>query len=158
MAQERPNRLAQWLVLFREQVPVVKERLEDWVLACKAEPYLIWETPAVRYATLGVGGLLVVWLISGVAGAIAPPIPDSARAQAETADFHVLCDRPDCGHHFVVNRKFRFSAFPVTCPKCNNESGRRALRCNSHECCGRWILPEGPPEDRRCPLCGEAIH
>ncbi len=158
MAQERPNRLVQWLLLFREHVPVLKERLEDWAAACKEEPRLIWETPAVRYAAFCIGGLLVVWVVSGVAGAITPPAPVSARPHAETADFHVLCDRPDCAHHFVVNRKFGFSGFPVKCPKCKNETGERALRCNSHECRGRWILPQGPPENRRCPRCREAIH
>jgi len=155
MAQENPNRLVEWYLVLRRQGPALRQHLEDWVAAVKEEPRLIWETATVRYAAYGVGGLLSVWLVTWLGAALAPPPPADAKPQATTADFHVICTNPECGEHFVINRKFGFNKFPVACPKCNRESGMAARLCNSSACQGRWVVPALTGDGKRCPICNE---
>lgn len=125
MAQERPNRLTEWLLLTRKQVPVVRQHFENWLAAVREEPALVWQTPAVRYATYGAGGLMLVWIATWVAGGLAPPLPEDARP-ATRADFHVVCTNPECGYHFVIHRKLGFHGFPVKCPRCQQKTGTQA--------------------------------
>jgi len=155
MAQEDHNRLAEWVVLLREQVPVVRRRLAAWAEACREEPRLIWQTSAVRYATYCLAGLIVLWSVLGVADIIAPAPLASAKPEAITADFHVVCSNPVCGHHFVVRRKFGFKGFPVQCPKCEQKTGEQARRCSSGTCQGRWVVPLRTDRGLVCPRCGE---
>lgn len=157
MAQERPNRLAEWVVLLREQVPVVRRHLSEWAKACWEEPRLIWETSAVRYATYLLAGMIGLWGVVTMADLIAPPRPVSARPEATQADFHVICSNPDCRHHFVIRRKFGFRKFPVRCPKCGREMGEQARRCTSKACQGRWVLPAKREGLAVCPRCGEPL-
>jgi hypothetical protein len=154
MAQEGRNRLAEWLLLIREQVPVVRQRFEDWLSAVREEPVLLWETIAVRYAFYGVGGLLLVWAVSGVTGLLTPPPPARARPAATAADFHVVCRDTVCAKHFVIHREFGFRNFPVVCPACEQQTGARARRCNSQTCRGRWVAPEEIQGAQYCPVCG----
>lgn len=154
MAQESPNRLAEWLLVIREQVPVIRQRFEDWLAAVREEPVLIWETTAVRCSAYAAAGLLLVWLTIGLVGMLTPPPAANARPTATTADFHVLCADTACGHHFVVHRKFGFRGFPVSCPKCQKETGVRARRCSSQSCKGRWVAPRRADGTLSCPVCG----
>ncbi len=154
MAREDPNRLAEWLLVLREQVPVVRQRFENWLAAVREEPVLIWETTAVRYSAYATGGLLLVWLTIGLAGMLAPPPPANAKPTATTADFHVICADARCGHHFVINRKFGFRRFPVNCPTCGRKTGARARRCSSQSCRGRWVAPHQSDAALSCPVCG----
>ncbi|MGB2984289.1 MAG: hypothetical protein WBE26_00260 [Phycisphaerae bacterium] len=153
MAQERPNRLTEWLLLTRKQVPVVRQHFENWLAAVREEPALVWQTPAVRYATYGAGGLMLVWIATWVAGGLAPPLPEDARP-ATRADFHVVCTNPECGYHFVIHRKLGFHGFPVKCPRCQQKTGTQARRCNSPTCRGRWVAPEKIEGELHCPVCG----
>ena len=155
MAREDPNRFAEWVVLLREQVPVVRRHLAAWAKACREEPRLIWQTSAVRYATYCLAGLIVVWGVLGVADIVAPPRPAAARPEATTADYHVICSNPECGYHFVVRRRFGFKKFPVRCPKCEQKTGEQARRCNSKTCQGRWVAPVRIDGVMVCPRCGE---
>ncbi len=157
MAQEGPNRLTEWLLLIREQAPVVRRRLEDWLSAVREEPALIWETIAVRYAAYAAGGLLLVWLAAWIPSLLIPPAPANARPAATTADFHVVCADTDCAHHFVIHRRFGFRKFPVTCPECKRKTGAQARRCNSKVCSGKWIVPQKSDRETRCALCGNPL-
>ncbi len=153
MAQEKPNRLSEWLLTARTQAPIVRQHLRDWVGACREEPRLIWETAAVRYSTYGIGGLVIVQIVLSVVGMIAPPPPASAKPAAVSADYHVVCTQPECGEHFIVHRRFGFSGFPVECPVCKQPRGMPARRCHSEPCRGRWVAPVKTPDGWRCPQC-----
>lgn len=152
MAQEHPKRLVEWFHLLRGQVPVVRQRYGDWLAAVREEPALIWQTTAVRYAAYGLGAAVLLWGATRVAGTLAPPA--TARPQAKTADFHVVCTGLDCRHHFVIHRKFGYRKFPVDCPKCQNKTGAQARRCNSATCRGRWVPLERQDGKLYCPVCG----
>jgi len=157
MAQERPNRLVEWLMLFRKQWPVAREHIANWLEAVREEPRLAWETSAVRYTVYGLGGLVLLWFVTNLSGWIAPP-PPSARPAATTADFHVVCSDSQCAHHFVIHRKFGFDDFPVECPQCQRETGVSARRCNSASCGGRWIAPQRTDQGLQCPVCGAKLE
>ncbi|MHC4696437.1 MAG: hypothetical protein ACYTFA_06830 [Planctomycetota bacterium] len=157
MAQEDPNRLAEWLLLFRKQAPIVRRHFDDWVEEVREEPRLIWETPAVRYAIYGLVAVALAWGALRVANSIAPQPPPDAQRQAATADFHVVCSNQRCGHHFLIHKKFGFRKFPLVCPKCKQESGHRARRCNSPTCRGRWVAPERVGGMLKCPRCGDGL-
>ena len=150
MAQEERNRLTEWLLLLRSQAPILRQGVADWLDAVREEPRLAWETAAVRYAVYGASAVVLVLVVTRIPALIGPPAPPSAQAAATTADYHVICSRQECGHHFVVNRKFGFHSFPVDCPKCNQRTGAQALRCS----CGRWVLPEMRNKALTCPVCG----
>jgi hypothetical protein len=157
MAQERPSRLAEWMEIARTQAPLLRDRFDSWVAAVREDPALLWQTVAVRYATYVIGALVLVWAVTGLAGLITPPAPAGAKPEATTADFHVLCTNPDCGHHFVIHQAFDFHRFPVTCPACQRETGARALRCNSPTCRGRWVVPQMRNGEPCCPFCGTSF-
>jgi hypothetical protein len=156
VAQEHPNRLAEWFGVLRKNVPLVREHVTDWVQAVREEPRLIWETSGVRYSVYGLSGLLLVWVVSTVVGWMVPPLPPSARPAATTADFHVVCAEPTCAHHFLIHREFGFDDFPVPCPQCKRETGVAARRCNSPPCGGRWVAPKA--EGLVCPFCGATLQ
>ena len=158
MAQERPNRLAEWLLLIRRQMPIVREHFAAWLEALREEPRLIWETSAVRYTVYGLAGVMLIWLATTLSGWLTPPLPPSARAAATTADFHVVCSDSRCAHHFVIHRKFGFDDFPVKCPQCQRQSGVSARRCNSAACGGRWIAPMRTDQGLQCPVCGAKLE
>jgi len=134
MAQESPNRLAEWLMLVRKQMPVAREHIATWLEAVREEPRLAWATSAVRYTVYGLAGVVLIWSATALTGWLTPPPPASARPAATTADFHVVCSDSQCAHHFVINRKFGFDDFPVKCPQCQRETGVSARRCNSAPC------------------------
>jgi len=157
MAQEQPNRFSEWLLLFRERVPILRERFDLWVDEARAEPRLIWATPAVRYATYALAAILISWAAAGVANSVIPPPPPDARAQATTGDFHVVCARESCGYHFVIHRHLGFRKFPVACPRCAQETGVQARKCTSPSCRGRWVAPMEVGDSLRCPRCGEPV-
>lgn len=158
MAQERPNRTTEWIIALRKQLPALAGQFNDWVREVRKEPRLFWETSAVRYVTYLLSGtILILGARCGVNMVAAPP-PEAAVPQARTADYHVLCSRPECGHHFVVHRKFGFSRFPVECPKCRNGSGEEALRCYSSTCKGRWTYRTTIDRRTVCAKCGEVIR
>lgn len=155
MAQEKPSRLAELVLIIRTQTPVLKQRFADWIADCREEPRLIWETTAVRYISYGVVGILLAWLVSGLIELVAPVPQAAVKPPAETADYHVLCTNPECGEHFVINRPFGFDDFPITCPKCKKETGRRAVRCVSEMCGGRWVVPTEADDRLYCPHCAQ---
>jgi hypothetical protein len=158
MAQEKPNRFVEWYLLAKAHWPVLHERFREWCAAVREEPILIWETPAVRYTAYGLAGMIGLVITLKVGGALVPPPPVGAKATATTADYHVVCSDANCGHHFVIHRKFGFRGFPVECTKCGKPTGQRAVRCNSKTCQGRWIAPLQTDAGRQCPLCGQLFE
>lgn len=158
MAQEDPKPWDEWLQAARAQVPFIKERFDKWVAAVREEPMLVWHTPGIRYAAYGVGGLLALWVTTGLLGMLTPPPPPDAREAAKTADFHVVCSDERCEYHFVINRPFGFRKFPVVCPKCQQRTGAQARRCNSEMCLGRWTAPQKVDGTLRCPRCGRVFE
>lgn len=154
MAQEHPNRLAEWLTLARKNAPLAREHFRDWMDAVREEPRLAWETPAIRYTVYTVGGLIAIWILTTAISWMAPPPPASARPAARTADFPVVCSNPDCGYQFVMNREFGFHDFPVACPRCTQRTGESARLCNSSACNRRWVAPVRRDDGLYCPNCG----
>ena len=142
MAQEKPNKLLEWYLALREHAPTLREGFSKWLEAVRAEPVLVWQTPAVRYTVYVLGGLLLAWFLSTAATLVTPPPPIGAREVATSADFHVICSDPYCRKHFVIRRAFGFSSFPVRCPHCEQSTGLRALPCTDDDCTHRWVLPE----------------
>jgi len=155
MAEEKPNRLSEWVLIAREQVPVLRRRLLDWVDNCKEEPYLIWETAAVRYGTYVIAGLVVMWGCSVATHMLSTTLPADAQALSSTGDFPVLCSDEKCAQHFIIHRPFGFNDFPVRCPKCKQLSGQSARHCMSSTCDGRWVIPIETYGGMRCPNCRE---
>lgn len=158
MAQEERSRLAEWYEAGRSQLPVIRRHVDEWFAAVREDPNLIWETPAVRYTTYGLGGVILMWLASAVPGMFIPPLPPSARAEATTADYHVVCANPQCENHFVIHREFEFAGFPVDCARCGGNTGQPARRCSSGSCRGRWVVPIESGTQLSCPRCGDRFR
>jgi len=158
MAQEDRNRLAEWVVLVRQQAPVLRDQLYEWVDEVRKQPRLIWESPAIRYSVYFLGAIILTWVVTGTASLVAPPPPPDAKAAATTADFHVICSDERCLSHFIIHKEFGFDDFPVVCPKCGEKRGQRALRCNSPTCRGAWIIPDKVGKMLRCPRCGDKLR
>ncbi len=151
------NRWSEWWEIARERHEAVRVGFNNWFEACREEPTLIWQTPAVRYTTYVVGLLIAALMVRAVIEAIQPIPTDAMTPRADTAHFDVICTNPDCGRHFIIDRKFGYDNFPVRCPYCNQESGRHALRCNSDRCRGRLVPTIESDGEYRCPICGEPI-
>jgi len=158
MAQENRNRLAEWLVLLRQQAPVVRRQFSGWLESVREEPALFWQTVAVRYVAYGLAGLALVWAVSAFSRMIVPPPHASAKPAATTADFHVVCSNRQCLHHYVIHRKFGFRGFPVRCPRCEQKTGMQARRCNSPICQGRWVPAQERDGRTYCPECNQPIE
>jgi hypothetical protein len=157
MAQEKPNRLAEWLLIARSNYPLLRRRLAAWAEAVREEPGLIWQTRASRYTIYSIGLLILLWGTSTVSNSLAGAAPESIPDRATTGDFHAVCSRAACEHHFVVHREFGFDDFPVKCSKCGQETGMAARRCTSQECNGRWTAPEAHGGNLLCPYCGQSF-
>lgn len=155
MAQEKPSKIAEWIVAVRGHAPVLFGQLSEWFQEARKEPRLFWETAAIRYVVYITVGLILVTGVKWGSSMIAAPPPESAVPQARTADFHVLCSDQKCGHHYVINRKFGFSSFPVACPKCKKETGMAAVKCYSPKCKGRWTYLQTVDSLSKCARCGE---
>ncbi len=157
MAQERPSRLAEWVMLIRKNAPILREQLHCWATEVRDEPRLLWETGAIRYATYGVGAIAAAWLLTIVVTMMTPPPPADSRPEATTADYHVVCKDAACRCHFVINRKFGFDDFPVECLQCRKLTGVSARACFSKSCQGRWTAPVASGTELRCLRCGEPL-
>ncbi len=157
MAQEKPNRFVEWLLIARENYPVLRRRLSAWWEAVREEPALIWRSRGVRYAVYSFALIILLWGTSSLSNSIAGITPENKKERASTGDFHVVCSRAECEHHFVIHREFGFDDFPVKCSKCEQETGTAARRCTSQECKGRWTAPEPRDGTPYCPYCGESF-
>ncbi len=158
MRPQEPNRWVAWYLLVKEEwLPARRRALREWWSAVRQEPRLAWQTPQVRYGAAILGVILLAVLATSLVDALALPPPANARPQATTANFHVVCSDPECGHHFLIERKFGFSRFPVECPKCHKPSGERAARCHSSTCGGRYVATAEKEEQRYCPRCGTRL-
>ncbi len=137
-----PNR-NQWLELWqatKEHTEAAREQFRVWRAAAKEEPQLIWETPAVRYGVYGVCGLVAVMMLRTGIGLLQPVDSGRFQPRATTAHFDVMCSNVKCGRHFKIERRFKFSEFPVDCPYCKMPNGERALHCNSDHCGGKLVI------------------
>ncbi len=92
----------------------------------------------------------------------------TTAAGQPTGKVWVKCNNPKCGHEYEISakeytdfmmsnggpRQFMMSgAVPMKCPKCNEDSVFKAMKC---EKCGKVFFPgtvEGKAEDT-CPGCG----
>ncbi len=153
MAQENRNRLVEWFEALRVQIPTWRDQAALWLDAVREQPALIWQTPVVRYIAYTAGVVFMFWAVSGVGEMIAPT-PAGGATQATTADFHVMCENPTCGKHFVIHRDLGFNDYPVACPTCGQETGTQARQCHSAKCTGRWVAPRRNGVDTVCPHCG----
>lgn len=152
------SRVSEWFVLLKDEwLPSQWARLVAWGGAVREEPYLIWQTPTIRYGVYALGCLLGVWVLVWAASLLEPAPVKDARPRAQTANFHVVCTNPECGHHFMIAREFGFKKFPVECPKCQQRTGQRATRCNSAACRGRFVATIEIDGELRCSQCGAVL-
>ncbi|MHC4092136.1 MAG: hypothetical protein ACYSVY_18005 [Planctomycetota bacterium] len=149
------NRLITWYLLLKDEwLPAQRQRLADWSQAVREEPRLVWQTPQIRYTVYGLGGLAALWALLWALSLLQPAPPKGARPRANTANIHVVCSNPECKHHFVILRKFGFDNFPVACPRCEQEKGRRAMRCFSSTCDRKLVAPVESDSRLHCSECG----
>jgi len=149
------NRIVAWYLLLKDEwLPGQRQKLGEWARACREEPVLIWETPQVRWGVICVSGLLAVLLVVWFVGWMVPDLPASAKPQAKTANFHVVCTNPACKHHFLIERKFGFDHFPVVCPRCKEKTGQLGLRCHSEKCGGKYVAAVKRGDRLICTECG----
>jgi hypothetical protein len=141
MPVDKESKAAAWIAALREWAPTVPKRVGEWWEAVREDPGLVWRTDAVRYSVYTIGAIIAICILSAVAESMTPPLPEGAGEYAETAFFDCLCT--ECGHHFVIERKFKFDDFPVVCPKCKKESGQRAERASSGPDKGKWVVQSG---------------
>ncbi len=152
-APER-NRWLEWLEIGKARRESASINLREWWTAAKEEPELVWQTPAVRYTTYITGGLLMVLALRTAVDMFQPVNPAMMTPPAKTAYFDVICSNAACGRHFVIERKFSFHRFPVTCPFCKQPTGQRALRCPSATCHGRMTIVTEVQGQPTCQVCG----
>ncbi len=62
MAQEKPNRFVEWLLIARENYPVLRRRLSAWWEAVREEPALIWRSRGIRYAVYSFALIILLWV------------------------------------------------------------------------------------------------
>ncbi len=139
MPVEKESRIARWIAALREWAPTIRPRLEEWWEIIRQNPMLIWQAPAVRYSAYGLGLIVALLVLRWGTSSLLPPQMVGGEP-ARTAQFHVLCSDPACGHHFVIERKFKFKDFPVQCPKCRQKTGYRAIQVHSGPDRGKWII------------------
>ncbi len=154
-----PNR-NQWVDLLeaaKERKENAREQFRDWVGAVREEPSLIWQTPIVRYGVYSIGGLMLLLFVNAGINAMAPAGGKRVEPRATTALFDVVCYNSSCGRHFVIERKFRFRRFPVTCPYCKEDTGHRAARCNSQQCHGKLVVTAVEDDTIYCSECGARL-
>ncbi|HUU83172.1 MAG TPA: hypothetical protein VM243_06670 [Phycisphaerae bacterium] len=158
MPSPQRSRFVEWFVLLRDEwLPSQRERITAWYEVVREEPFLIWHTPAIRYGVYALGCLLAVWLLVWAASLLEPAPAKDAGPRARTANFHVVCSDPECGHHFMIAREFGFKKFPVKCPKCGEKTGQRGVRCNSPACRGRFVTTTTIDGELRCNQCGAVL-
>ena len=115
---------------------------------------------AVAVACIAAAGIIMYKTMGGGGGGAAP-------GQA-SGKIWVKCNNPKCGNEYQISakeyndfvmtnggpRQFLMSgAVPMKCPKCNEASAFKAMKC---EKCGKVFFPgsvENKPEDT-CPGCG----
>ncbi|NOT00034.1 MAG: hypothetical protein HOP29_05355 [Phycisphaerales bacterium] len=147
------NRWSEFRETARERREIARHQFNEWINAAKQEPALIWQTPAVRYAVYIVASVIGILVIRTTIGLIQPS-PKEVVPRATTANFQVICTNQGCWHHFMIERKYRFTGFPVECPTCHQISGQQAMRCDSTTCRGR-LVPSTVVDGRiRCVQCG----
>ena len=152
------SRLIAWYLLIKDEwLPAQRQKLGEWWSAVREEPRLLWDTPQVVYGLIGLGGLVVILVAVSLLNAFTPPPPANARPEATTANFHVVCSRSECLHHFMIERNFGFDDFPVECPRCHHQTGQLALRCRSNTCGGRYVPTIEKDGQLHCRICDNAL-
>lgn len=140
-----------------ERIDAARAALRDWWEAVREEPVLAWETPAVRYAAYGTAGLILVLTLRWGISLFHVPTAGTPEPRARTAHFDVICTSPDCGRHFLIERRFKFRGFPVVCSNCNHQTAAQALRCNSDTCQRRLRPTQLIDNLPHCITCGRPI-
>ncbi len=155
-APQRNRWLETWEAV-KERKAAMRDGLRQWSEAVKAEPELIWQTPAVRYTVYGIGALITILILRTAMNMLQPVDVSRFQPRAKTAHFDVICSNPDCGRHFVIQRRFKFHKFPVTCAYCSQLAGQRALRCASDSCSGRLAMTIERDKQLHCVKCGAMV-
>ncbi len=154
---DEEGKLAKAVVAFREWLPTVKPSLQERYAFVRDTPGLVWRLPEVRYPLIALGGLLTILLLRFALSLFNPVSQEQFTPLATTGDFHVICTNQQCRKRFVINRKFKFDDFPVDCPACKQETGRRALRCRSKTCRGQLVPTAIRGGDYVCQRCNKVV-
>jgi len=87
MAQERPNRFVEWLLIARGNYPVLRRKLSAWGEAVREEPVLIWQTPGVRYGVYSFAIIVLLWGASSLSNSLAGITPENRKELATTGPY-----------------------------------------------------------------------
>ena len=155
MPVSKPSKLQELMVGLREWLPGVKPRAIEWWETIREEPGQLWASLAFRCVCLVAGGIVVLWISTAIVSWVARGPQSAHGPAARTANFDVLCSDADCAHRFVINRKFSFHKFPVTCIKCKQETGQRGRRCASNTCSGKLAIALESDLGPICNQCGQ---
>ncbi len=154
---DEESKFTKVMVAFREWLPTVKPYLAERYAFVRETPGLVWRLPEVRYTALALGVVSVVSILQFAGGCLSFAPEGAVQPLATTGDFHVICTNEQCRKRFVINRKFKFDDFPVACPICKQETGRRALRCRSKTCRGQLVPTEIRGGDYVCQECDKVV-
>jgi len=96
---------------------------------------------------LTVLGVVVIGMLFNL---LASPETKSTE-KTEFGTFEVLCTHKGCGHAWRTEEVLGFDDWPLSCPKCGQPTGCRAIRC--WKCTRLFPLIPDSTLPRNCPHC-----
>ena len=134
---------------IRDRLAALPEDWRAWRAATKEDPREFWRPLAVRVVAILIIGTVGVLALGWAIDAFIPRLEGADQQAAPTATLYVACSDPNCGAAFTITRGLDFKDWPVTCPKCGQQTGYRATRC---PVCRQWYS-HAPGTPDACPQC-----
>ena len=150
MGEDRTSPLADLPDRIREQSAEVKVSLHQWWSNVQEDPSLLWRTMIVRVLLWLVLGICAFLVVRGLSRSLLPAGPAaSSEVPAPQATLYVACVNPVCLEACTTQQSMDFSAWPLTCRKCAQQTVYRAKPCRK---CRQWYAT-APGNPDRCPFC-----
>jgi hypothetical protein len=150
MGENRTPHLADLPDRVREQSEEVKATVRQWWSDVQTDPSLLWRTTIIRVLFWVILGICAFVVVRGLSRSL---LPTAERASPEEAaplaTLYVACVNPSCLEAYTTQQPMDFSAWPLVCRKCAQQTVYRAKPCRK---CGRWYATAPGTEDR-CPHC-----
>mgnify|MGYP003729175381 CR=1 FL=1 len=135
---------------MRQRAAALPGQLRIWLAAARSEPGIVWHSPIVRLTLILLLGALVLGLANQLAARLVPAGDRSAfQAPTRLAILYVACTNPDCRTSYTTRQPMSFKSWPLTCPKCGEDSVYRGRLCRV---CGHWYA-NAPGTGLVCPWC-----
>lgn len=150
MGEHRTPPLADLPDRVREQSEEVKASFRQWWSDMQKDPSLLWRTAIVRVLFWVILGICAFLVVRGLSRSL---LPAGGAANSEVpvpqATLYVACVNPDCLDSYTIQQPMDFSAWPLACRKCAQQTVYRAKPCRK---CRRWYAT-APGSPDRCPFC-----